>query len=747
MSKTAVSTNKMKIKMNFVLAIMVILGFGTLIGRLYYLQFVEGEKYQAMALKQQLRPTAISAQRGTIYDRNLKTLAASATVWNVIISPAEIESEEELGKIADYLSVLLEVDREKIITRGQKKSSYYETIKQKVEKDVADQITQFILDEKISGIYLIEDTKRYYPYGNLASTVLGFTGDQNKGAYGLEAYYDKTLSGMPGMVISAKNAKGAELPNSYRQLYEPENGNSVVLTIDEVIQHVLEKNLEAAVVEHNVDNRAVGIVMDIKTGEILAMSTKPDFDPNDPRTLTDPKAIARVDAAASEEERIELLQEEQFLQWRNKAISDPYEPGSVFKIVTAATALDLGVVTPEGQYFNCPGYHIVAGRRKSCWKVAGHGTIDFTQAVKFSCNPAFMMIGARIGPENFYNYFERFGFKEPTRIDLPGEAEGFSYSLEMLSKPSGEELASSSFGQTFTVTPIQLITAVSAVVNDGKLMQPYIVKQVLDSEGNIVSTTEPVVVRQVITSETSATMRGILERVVGDEDGSGRKAYVPGYRVGGKTGTSEKLQKNNAEGGKFYITSFYGFAPANDPQVGVLVLLDEPHVGNIYGSVIAAPVVGAVLSEILPYLGIEPQYTEKELEQIDIQVPYLIGELLHDATSALTQKGLDYKTVGEGTTITKQIPASGQPIPKGGTVILYTDEVPEVTMVEVPDVVGLSGQQANRTILNAGLNIKITGLGIENAASVAISQNPAPGEEVEAGTVITVDFAAKDLAG
>ena len=317
MSKTAVSTNKMKIKMNFVLAIMVILGFGTLIGRLYYLQFVEGEKYQAMALKQQLRPTAISPQRGTIYDRNLKTLAASATVWNVIISPAEIESEEELGKIADYLSVLLEVDREKIISRGQKKSSYYETIKQKVEKDVADQITQFILDEKISGIYLIEDTKRYYPYGNLASTVLGFTGDQNKGAYGLEAYYDKTLSGTPGMVISAKNAKGAELPNSYRQLYEPENGNSVVLTIDEVIQHVLEKNLEAAVVEHNVDNRAVGIVMDIKTGEILAMSTKPDFDPNDPRTLADPKAIARVDAAASEEERIELLQEEQFLQWRN----------------------------------------------------------------------------------------------------------------------------------------------------------------------------------------------------------------------------------------------------------------------------------------------------------------------------------------------------------------------------------------------------------------------------------------------
>lgn len=747
MSKTATSTNKMKIKMNFVLAMMVILGFGTLIGRLYYLQFVEGEKYQAMALKQQLRPTAISAQRGTIYDRNMKTLAASATVWNVIISPAEIKNEQELGKIADYLSVLLDVDREKIIERGQKKSSYYETIKQKVEKDVADQITQFILDEKISGIYLIEDTKRYYPYGHLASTLLGFTGDQNKGAYGLEAYYDKTLSGTPGMVISAKNAKGAELPNSYRQLYEPENGNSVVLTIDEVVQHVLEKNLEAAVVEHNVDNRAVGIVMNIKTGEILAMATKPDFDPNNPRVLSDPKAVARVELAADEEERKSLLQEEQFLQWRNKAISDPYEPGSVFKIVTAATALDLGVATPEGQYYTCPGYHVVAGRRKSCWKTAGHGTIDFTHAVKYSCNPAFMMIGAKIGAENFYDYFERFGLKEPTHIELPGEAEGFFYSMNMLAKPSGEELASSSFGQTFTVTPIQLIAAVSAVVNDGKLMQPYVVKQVVDSDGNIVSTTEPVVVRQVITSETSQVMRGILERVVKDEDGSGRKAYVPGYRVGGKTGTSEKLQKNNAEGGKFYITSFYGFAPADDPQIGVLVLLDEPHVANIYGSVIAAPVVGAVMSEILPYLGVEPQYTEKELEQIDIQVPYLIGELLHDATSALTQKGLNYKTIGEGGAVTKQIPAAGQPIPKGGTVLLYTDEEPEVSMVEVPDVVGMSGQQANRTILNAGLNIKITGLGIENAASIAISQNPPPGGQVEAGTVITVDFAAKDLAG
>ena len=555
------SSRRMKIKMNIVLALLVLVGFGVLIGRLYQLQLVDGEMYQAKALKQQLRPTAISAQRGAIYDRNMKTLAASATVWTVTLSPAELKDADQLSKIADFLAPLLGVEREKIIERGQKTASYYEIIKQKVDDTTADAILRFCDENKINCVNLVEDSRRYYPYGSLASTVLGFTTSENKGAYGIESNYEKILAGTPGMVVSAKNAKSGNMPYSYDREYEPVDGNSIVLTIDEVIQHSLERHLETAVIEHNVNNRAVGIAMDVNTGAILGMATKPDFDPNEPNILCDPKAIAeiaafdeQIAAASGEEaerlksERLDALGKAQFAQWRNKAISDPYEPGSVFKIITASMALDTEVCRPTGEYYTCPGFHIVAGRRKACWKAAGHGTIDFTQAVKFSCNPAFMMIGAKVGPRNFYDYFERFGLREPTRIDLPGEADGIFYDYDTLAKETGEELASSSFGQTFKVTPIQICTAVAAAVNGGRLMQPYVVSQVLDPEGNIVSTTEPVVKRQVISEQTSETMRGILEKVVGDPDGSGKNAYVPGYRVGGKTGTSEKLDAK--EGGE-----------------------------------------------------------------------------------------------------------------------------------------------------------------------------------------------------
>ena len=638
------SSRRMKIKMNIVLALLVLVGFGVLIGRLYQLQLVDGEMYQAKALKQQLRPTAISAQRGTIYDRNMKTLAASATVWTVTLSPAELKDADQLSKIADFLAPLLGVEREKIIERGQKTASYYEIIKQKVDDTTADAILRFCDENKINCVNLVEDSRRYYPYGSLASTVLGFTTSENKGAYGIESNYEKILAGTPGMVVSAKNAKSGNMPYSYDREYDPVDGNSIVLTIDEVIQHSLERHLETAVIEHNVNNRAVGIAMDVNTGAILGMATKPDFDPNEPNILCDPKAIAeiaafdeQIAAASGEEaerlksERLDALGKAQFAQWRNKAISDPYEPGSVFKIITASMALDTEVCRPTGEYYTCPGFHIVAGRRKACWKAAGHGTIDFTQAVKFSCNPAFMMIGAKVGPRNFYDYFERFGLREPTRIDLPSEADGIFYDYDTLAKETGEELASSSFGQTFKVTPIQICTAVAAAVNGGRLMQPYVVSQVLDPEGNIVSTTEPVVKRQVISEQTSETMRGILEKVVGDPDGSGKNAYVPGYRVGGKTGTSEKLDAK--EGGEVTrrIASFMGIAPSNDPQVLVLVILDEPQMQNIYGSVIAAPVVGAIMSDILPYLKVEPQYTEAELSDIEVKVPYVTGGVVHDA--------------------------------------------------------------------------------------------------------------------
>lgn len=748
------SSRRMKIKMNIVLALLVLVGFGVLIGRLYQLQLVDGEMYQAKALKQQLRPTAISAQRGAIYDRNMKTLAASATVWTVTLSPAELKDADQLSKIADFLAPLLGVEREKIIERGQKTASYYEIIKQKVDDTTADAILRFCDENKINCVNLVEDSRRYYPYGSLASTVLGFTTSENKGAYGIESNYEKVLAGIPGMVVSAKNAKSGNMPYSYDREYEPVDGNSIVLTIDEVIQHSLERHLETAVIEHNVNNRAVGIAMDVNTGAILGMATKPDFDPNEPNILCDPKALAeiavfdeQIAAASGEEaerlksERLDALGKAQFAQWRNKAISDPYEPGSVFKIITASMALDTEVCRPTGEYYTCPGFHIVAGRRKACWKAAGHGTIDFTQAVKFSCNPAFMMIGAKVGPRNFYDYFERFGLKEPTRIDLPGEADGIFYDYDTLAKETGEELASSSFGQTFKVTPIQICTAVAAAVNGGRLMQPYVVSQVLDPEGNIVSTTEPVVKRQVISEQTSKTMRGILEKVVGDPDGSGKNAYVPGYRVGGKTGTSEKLDAK--EGGEVTrrIASFMGIAPSNDPQVLVLVILDEPQMQNIYGSVIAAPVVGAIMSDILPYLKVEPQYTEAELSDIEVKVPYVTGGVVHDALSALTARGLSYKLVGDGVNVTGQIPSSGTECPKGTRVILYTDGTQPADPAEVPDVLGLSAQQANRTILNAGFNIRLVGADIEGKGVMAVLQDPLPGTAAQEGTIVTVTFA------
>ena len=748
------SSRRMKIKMNIVLALLVLVGFGVLIGRLYQLQLVDGEMYQAKALKQQLRTTAISAQRGTIYDRNMKTLAASATVWTVTLSPAELKDADQLSKIADFLAPLLGVEREKIIERGQKTASYYEIIKQKVDDTTADAILRFCDENKINCVNLVEDSRRYYPYGSLASTVLGFTTSENKGAYGIESNYEKILAGTPGMVVSAKNAKSGNMPYSYDREYDPVDGNSIVLTIDEVIQHSLERHLETAVIEHNVNNRAVGIAMDVNTGAILGMATKPDFDPNEPNILCDPKAIAeiaafdeQIAAASGEEaerlksERLDALGKAQFAQWRNKAISDPYEPGSVFKIITASMALDTEVCRPTGEYYTCPGFHIVAGRRKACWKAAGHGTIDFTQAVKFSCNPAFMMIGAKVGPRNFYDYFERFGLREPTRIDLPGEADGIFYDYDTLAKETGEELASSSFGQTFKVTPIQICTAVAAAVNGGRLMQPYVVSQVLDPEGNIVSTTEPVVKRQVISEQTSETMRGILEKVVGDPDGSGKNAYVPGYRVGGKTGTSEKLDAK--EGGEVTrrIASFMGIAPSNDPQVLVLVILDEPQMQNIYGSVIAAPVVGAIMSDILPYLKVEPQYTEAELSDIEVKVPYVTGGVVHDALSALTARGLSYKLVGDGVNVTGQIPSSGTECPKGTKVILYTDGAQPADPAEVPDVLGLSAQQANRTILNAGFNIRLMGADIEGKGVMAVLQDPLPGTAAQEGTIVTVTFA------
>lgn len=762
--------NEMRIKMLIVAGLITVIGGGALMMQLFKLQFTDAEIYKQRAIAQQLRTTPISAKRGTIYDTNGKVLAKSGDVWTVFISPADI-SENELPLIADNLSQILNVDRQMIVDRGSNRKSYYQIIKQKIEKDVADQVLEFISEHKIKGVNLEEDTKRYYPYGNFAAQVLGFTGSENKGAYGIESYYDKVLGGTPGRVVSEKNALGTDMPYRYQEMFEAEDGNSIVLTIDEGIQHFLEKNLETALSEHKAKNKVSGIVMDVNTGAILAMATKSDFDPNKPFELLDPAAQARVEAAASNPElrkaaadkakaageektedeivkqvRSEALKQEQYKQWMNKAITEPYEPGSVAKIITAAAALETGT-SSLGDHFFCPGFHIVSGVRIGCHKAGGHGDQNFTEAMQNSCNPAFMMIGAKLGAKNYYDYFTKFGLNTVTGIDMPGEADNkkLVQPFELLNKPGGVELASVSFGQSYKVTPIQLITAVSAAVNGGTLYQPYIVKQVLDPEGNIISTTKPNAKRQVISEETSKSMRHLLEMVV--QNGSGRNAKILGYRIGGKTGTSQKLEVERATGESANVLSFLGVAPADDPKIAVLVLIDEPFLKNIYGSVIAAPVVGAVLSDVLPYMGIEPKYTEEELAKMDQTVANYIGNQPHDAQSKLTALGLKARVIGNGGTVVKQIPAAGQSIPRTGVVILYTDDATDATKVLVPEVVGLTGQQANKTIVNAGLNIRLSGVDITLPGALAVRQSPEAGTEVEPGTVITVTIIDKDQAG
>ena len=738
---------RMKSRMIIVLVGMIVFGFCVVLHQLFKLQIIEGDALQNAALQQQLRSQEIGAKRGAIYDANGKTLAESANVWTVCVSRASITSETQADAIVDGMTKILGLDEEYVRKKISNKKSYYERIKTKVEKPEADAITKYVQENGIGGVSLEVDTRRYYPYGNFAATVLGFTNKENKGGAGLESYYEKTLAGTPGRTVSLRNAGGVSMSLQYEQVYDPQDGNSLVLTIDETIQHYLEKNLEIAVQEHKVEERAVGIVMDVKTGAILGMATKPDFDPNDAYAIFDQAALEELEelnTVETKEQYKKAVGDAQFAQWRNKAISDPYEPGSVFKIITAAGALESGTSNANSTFY-CPGYKEVAGRRIDCWissRGEGHGQQNFVEAVKNSCNPAFIEIGQKMGVTRFSDYFANFGLTEGTGIDLPGEANSIYYPAN---KMGIAELSSASFGQTFKVTPIQLITAASAAINGGKLMQPYVVKQVIDSQGNVVSTTEPTVKRQVISEDISKELCLMLEQVV--TEGSGKQARIPGYRVGGKTGTSEKIDLENQTGKKKNILSFLGFAPVDDPQIACLVLLDEPDLINAYGSTVAAPVVGSILADVLPYVGIEPQYTQEELENVATQTPNVTNLDIHDAESVLRIAGLKFQTIGSGTTVVRQVPGIMEAIPKDGKVMLYTEEESEEGDVTVPDVVGLSGAAANKAIVDAGLNFAASGTGIEGSVSVAASQTPAAGELVAKGTVVTVEFIDKSLGG
>lgn len=778
--------NKMRVRMMVMMLCFTIGGSAALIYQLFHIQLVRGEEYQRKAIDQQMASLTINADRGEIRDSSGKTLAVSASVWDVIVNPKNIKSDPdpetglyEVDVIADGLSEILGEDRTVIRDKCLKKNTQYVVLARRVEKPIQEKINTFLgaennpLKRNIRSITMSENTKRYYPYGTLASTVLGFVNDEGVGGTGLESRYNKILSGTPGLDVSAKTARNTEMPfrfNTYH--HEAENGKTLLLSIDETIQHYLEKHLETAVVENKVHNRAVGIAMDVNTGEVLAMATKPDFDPNNFKKIYDGSesddqtivlddaegekgqsgretAVQRLQKVALEsggtdtEAYLEAFGAEQNQQWRNKAISDPYEPGSVFKLVTASAALDTGAVG-LGDYFDCYGSITVLDTEYGCWKEIGHGNQSFAATIRHSCNPAFVRIGQRLGGEAFYNYFDAFGLTAGTGIDLPGEAASIYHTYDDISN-SIISLSSSSFGQTFKITAIQMLTAVCAVVNGGNLVTPHVVKQVIDSNGSVVSAVEPEIRRQVISEETSRTMCEIMESVVADEDGSGRSAYIAGYHLGGKTGTAEKTDKR-VEPGEMeeHVLSFVGVAPMDDPQIAVLVVLDTPEVPDIMGSTAAAPVVKYILEDVLPYMGVEPKYTEEEQINRDVPAPNVIGLTTEEAGKLLEEQGFSMKVIGSGETVLKQVPTPSSPVPKDVTLLVYTEDT-KPDMVEVPNVIGQGKSNINARISEAGFNLRLTGT--TGSGCVAIRQSPEAGTLREVGTVVTVDCVVPSLDG
>lgn len=739
---TKAPTRQMWRRSIVVLVILIGFCFSAVIGKLSILQIAQADEWRERAVAQQMSDSIISPKRGTIYDTNMTVLAQSATVWTVIMSPKDIKDEDTRVKIADELSAMLEVDRDTLYKKTLKTNSQYEVVKSKIEHPLAETLSTWIQDNDLTGVFrIIEDYKRYYPLNSLASEVLGFTGTDNNGLYGLEAYYEETLAGKPGRIVTAKNGWGDELSAKlkFEKTVDAEDGNSLVLTIDSTVQYYAEKYLEIAVKENGCTNRGACIIMDVNTGAIVAMATKGDFDPNDPMTVTDPDAAAAI-ALLSGDERSEALIKAREAQWVNKPISDYYEPGSVFKVFTSAMALEEGVVNEETPFY-CNGYINVAGERIGCHKRTGHGSENFAQAVSNSCNPAFAEIGQKLGRTLFWKYYQGFGFTERTGIDMLSESRVTSALYHNEEQLDIVQLSVSAFGQTFKVTPIQMITAMAAVANGGKLMQPYVVQQVLDADGNVVENTEPVVKRQVISEETSDRLCKILD--VSVNSGS-KNAYVAGYRVAGKTGTSDKTDQNLQTGSNDVVASFAGFAPSDNPQYAILFLLDEPQVSVRFGGTISAPVAQKIMAEALPYLGVEPVYTDEEIASMERTTPDVMDKEVSTAQTMLTNSELRYKVVGSGSTVIKQVPGKGETIPKNGIVVLYTEEGELSRTTTVPNFSGMTLAQANVAAANANINIQMSGLGLESGEAKASTQSIAEGTSVPLGTVVEVDFLYQD---
>ena len=744
----------------FLLSVCGAAAFVVLAARLYYLQIVRHDELEARAIAQQVRETTVSAPRGTIYDAKGEVLAMSAGVDTIYLSPAEIaQNNEDAGAIAAGLAEILGLDYDAVYAKTQNTRSWYEVVARKVEEDVATAVREFKEEGGYTGIKLEADTKRYYPNGSLAAHVIGFVGTDNTGLGGIEAKYDKVLSGTNGYVMRSTTAAGTDmLYTSWEDYFDAVPGSDMVLTIDAGIQYYVEKHLAQAVEDYDIQNGAAAICMEVDTGAILAMASLGNFDLNDYQTISG-EAMAEIDAAASSDaERAELIAAAQQLQWRNKAISDTYEPGSTFKIITLAMALEEGVVDMNSSFY-CGGSTSVLGRNTPvrCWKSGGHGSQTLTQAVQHSCNVAFVNIGQRIGEERFYDYAEAFGFFErtgdssaqltgTTGIDLGGESGSIWWSEDVFCNPENlSQLAAASFGQTFNITPLQLITAVSACVNGGYLMRPYLVQSTTSPDG-AVTEHDGTPVRQVISEETSAKVRRILEQVVGDStEGTGRNAYVAGYRIGGKTGTSTKTTEEIA-GNKEYIVSFIGFAPADDPQIALLVLLDNPSSeSGIYvsGGQMAAPVVGKMMADILPYLGLEPEYSDSELQTMDRAVPDVMGLSIAEAQSKLAESGLSCRVIGSGGAVTSQLPAANSVIASGSEVLLYADAAP-TGGGSVPNLNGMTYSQAREALAAMGLFIGSDSSVTDADNQLVSGQDIRAGTSAKAGTVITVTLYEND---
>lgn len=747
-----------------------ILCFTAILARLAYLQIIRQDFYKQKALSSQTRDVTIYPKRGTIYDTNGKPLAISASTEMLILSPRQLRPqkygdllsaekrdylethhltsrdvdektelapetceairEKRLQTIVEALPALLELNAETILQKAEKDSAY-QVLLRGVEKDQADPVRQFIQDNKYTGfLYFEADSTRYYPYGSFLASVLGCVGSDEQGLAGLERQYDQFLTGTPGRAVSLTDTHGNAITEDYELYYEAQDGSSLVLTIDEVLQHYLEKHLEIAYSDNQVKGSAIGVVMDVNDGGILAMASYPEYDPNHPFVLSEEKE-AEVAAIEDEEARKKARSDAVYQMWSNKGVSFLYYPGSTFKIITMASALEEGVVT-ENSHFYCSGSKLIEGwsRPIGCWKKGGHGDETLRDALKNSCNPALMTIGQALGIQKFGDYASAFGVRSKTGVDLPGEE------LGIFNLRSGVDLAVYSFGQNFSLTPLQLVTAVSAVANGGTLLRPHIVKEILNADGTVAQSFGRTEVRQVISEQTSDLMRDMLEDVV--KTGTGKNAYVAGYRVAGKTGTTENIERKTKDGEDVYVTSFVAFAPADYPRIAVLILLDEPTVLPISGGLNTAPVVRRFLEEALPYLEVEPVYTEAEKAARNVIMPDFTGMTLSEAEAALKKLGLTCQSSGAEAKVTDQIPAAGSTVAGGSKAVLYLGGGKPDKVLTVPDLSGMTLSRARTTLQNMGLYVRVSG-GVSEGSQTVTKQDTEASAQVEYGAVITVE--------